>query len=188
MPGIPESCQVLYLSPVAMRALASQRIAGGTRISVPAGGDGYVLMTEDPQVIHSLRQRVAYDGPKTVQQERDLVVQRAQMFVDTGKRLVQLGYNADLVTREFATINQQLAQLEPLQMSGQVEKSHELAAVVMQRLDAAIAEQRRAIAGPVALASNPLAVSYRYVFGVRRDAAGARFDEPQRKPAGGRRL
>ena len=44
-------------SPVAMRLLPSQRIAGGTKISLPNAGDGLVLMTEDPQVIQQHAQR-----------------------------------------------------------------------------------------------------------------------------------
>jgi hypothetical protein len=159
VPGVSESIQVFYLSPAGMRALPSQRITGGTRITLPGGGADLVLMTEDPQVIQSLRQRVARDGPKTVQIEHDLAVQKSQAFARAGQRLAQLGYNSDSVTREATAINQQIAQLDTLLTSGQLEQAHDLANAIMRKLEGAMIESERAICPPAGLDSNPLATS-----------------------------
>ncbi len=159
VPGIPETSQVFYLSPAAMQTLPSQRIAGGTRISLPASGDGFVVITEDPQVIQNLRQRVAREGPKTVQLERDLAVQQARLFAGTAQKLVQLGYNLDAAARESASINQQLARLDGLLTTGQIEQSHQFAAAVTQNLARSTAVQRHAIVAHADLESNPLAAS-----------------------------
>jgi hypothetical protein len=160
VPGIPESSQIFYMSPAAMRSLLSQRIAGGTRFTVPPGGDGFILITEDPQVIYNLRRRISRDGPTLVQMERELTTQRARSFAETSQKLIQLGYNADLAAREVTKINQQVGQLESFIASGQMEQAYDTAAVAMRNLDKAAREQRKAILGPVAWTSNPLSVSF----------------------------
>jgi hypothetical protein len=159
LPGVPESCQVFYLSPSTMRLLASERIAGGTKITLPVASDGLVLITEDPQVIQSMRQRVSRDGPKTIQIERDLAVQRAHVLASGGQKLAQLGYNSELVAREIAAINQQIAQLDSLFTSGQLEQAHVVAEGVMQSLERAAADEHSAAATPATFESNPLAAS-----------------------------
>ena len=95
-----------------MRTLPSERIAGGTKLAIPAAGGGYVVMTEDPQVIQSLQQRVARDGGKTVQLERDLAARRARAMAYSSQRLAQVGLNAEVAAREAAAVNQQLAQVD----------------------------------------------------------------------------
>jgi hypothetical protein len=71
VPGVPESCQVFELSPAALRTLPMQRVAGGVRLAMRPDDDSFILMTEDPQVIQSLRQSIARDGARIVHLERD---------------------------------------------------------------------------------------------------------------------
>ena len=59
VPGIPVSNESFLLSPTGCSALASTRVAGGTRIEVPRDFDGYILITEDPAAITGFRQRIA---------------------------------------------------------------------------------------------------------------------------------
>jgi hypothetical protein len=159
VPGVPESSSVFYLSPGAMRTLPTQRVAGGTKISLPGQGDGFVLITEDPQVIQSLRQRLARDSQSTVQLERDLAVQRSRKLADTAARLAQLGVSADEVTKSVAAVNQQITQLDGLFAAGQLGPAHDSIAAVMRNLDAAESDQRKAVTGALALDSNPLGES-----------------------------
>lgn len=157
VPGVPETSQVFYFSPAVMRTLPSQRIAGGTKISLPAAGGGYVLMTEDPQVIQSLQQRIGRDGVKTVQLERDLAARRVREMAYGSQRLMQVGLSADVAAREAAAVNQQLVQVDSQLAAGHAEQAHDTIAFLMQQIEAAQAAARLAIAAPVVLESNPLA-------------------------------
>jgi len=157
VPGVPETSQVFYFSPTTMRTLTSERIAGGTRLAIPAAGDGYVAMTEDPQVIQNLQQRVARDGGKTVQLERDLAARRAQAMAYSSQRLAQVGLNAEVAARDAAAVNQQLALVDSQLAAGRAEQAHDAIAALMKQIEKATAEQRLAIAPPTVLESNPLA-------------------------------
>ncbi len=157
--GVPETSQMFFLSPAVIRILSSQRVAGGTRVKQPGGGEGFILITEDPQVIQSLRQRIAHDGAATVQLERDLAARQARQMASTCQRLAQLGYNSDLAMRIAATVNQQVPQMDSLLAGGQVEQAHDLAVSAGQQLERADDEQRQAVESRGLFDSNPLAVS-----------------------------
>jgi hypothetical protein len=159
VPGVPESSGVFYLSPGAMRTLPTERVAGGTKISLPGQGDGFVLITEDWQVIQSLRQRLARDSKSTVQLERELAVQRSRKLADTAARLAQLGTNADAVTKNVAAINQQITHVDGLIAAGQLGPAHDGLAVVLRSLDRAEGDQRKAIIGAAPFDSTPLSAS-----------------------------
>jgi hypothetical protein len=157
VPGVPETSQVFYFSPAVMRTLPSQRIAGGTKISLPAAGGGYVLMTEDPQVVQSLQQRVGRDGVKTVQLERELAARRVRAMAYASQRLTQVGLSAEVAAREAAAINQQLAEVDSQLAAGHAEQAHDAIAFLQQQIERAQADQRLAIAAPAVFESNPLA-------------------------------
>jgi hypothetical protein len=156
VPGIPETSQVFYFSPTTMRALGSTRIAGGTRLSIPAAGGGYVVMTEDPQVIQSLQQRVARDGARTLQLERELAARRARALASSTQRLAAVGVNAEIAARATAAVNQQLAQVDSQIAAGRLEQAHDAIAILLNEIDRATADQRLAIAPNTILESNPL--------------------------------
>jgi hypothetical protein len=156
VPGIPETSQVFYFSPTTMRPVASSRIAGGTKLSVPAAGGGYVVMTEDPQVIQSLRERVSRHGARTLQLERELAARRARSLAYSTQRLAQVGFNAEVAAREAATVNQQLAQVDSQIAAGRLEQAHDAIAILLKEIDRATAEERLAIAPGTILESNPL--------------------------------
>lgn len=170
VPGIPESSRAFVLSPVVLRPLPMQRVAGGTRVTLPSSRDAYVLITEDPQVIQGLRRRIARDGPAIVRVQRDLIVQRAELVADTTRRLTQLGYNADALTRAIGSENLQLSQIDAQLAAGRVEEASELINAANSALNDACAEQRRSVGTPAAFDSNPLALSFGQV------AANAAFD------------
>ena len=156
VPGVPETSQMFYLSPASMQTLPSHRIAGGTRVTLPAVGTGFVLMTEDPIVIQSLRRRIARDGPKTVQLEHDVAVDRARTFISASQRLAPPGENSQAASRRLATMNQQLAQMDSLLAAGQIEKAHEAAVAVTLSIDRAADEQRKTAGARAIFESDPL--------------------------------
>lgn len=157
VPGVPETSQVFYFSPTTMRTLPSERIAGGTRLAIPAAGDGYVVLTEDSQVIASLQQRVARDGAKTAQLERDLAARRVRAMAYRSQRLAQVGLNAEVAAREATAVNQQLALVDSQLAAGHAEEAHDAFTALMKQIERVTAEQRLAIAPPTLLESNPLA-------------------------------
>ncbi len=157
IPGVPETSQVFYFSPTTMRTLPSERIAGGTKVSIPAAGGGYVVMTEDARVIQSLQQRIARDGGQTVQLERGLAARRARAFAYSTQRLVQAGLNAEIAAREAAAVNQQLAQVDSHLAAGRAEQAHQATNALLRLIEASLAEQRAAIMTRATLESNPLA-------------------------------
>jgi hypothetical protein len=157
VPGVPETSQVFYFSPAAMRTLPSERIAGGTKLALPAAAGGYVVMTEDPQVIQSLQQRVARNGGKIVELERDLAARRMRAMASSSQRLAQVGLNAEAAAREAVALKQQLALVDSQLAAGHAEQAHDAIAILMKEIDRTTAEQRLAIAAPTVLESNPLA-------------------------------
>lgn len=159
VPGVPETSQVFYLSPAAMRSLPSQRIAGGTKMAIPGSGDGYLLMAEDPQVIQVLRQRVIREGGKIIQLERDLAVRRARDVAYCGQKLTALGFKAEIAARNAAAVSQQLPQADSQLAAGQMEQAYETLAIVRRQLNEAEDDQRQAVATGAVFESNPLAVS-----------------------------
>ncbi|HEX5472740.1 MAG TPA: hypothetical protein VFW73_12690 [Lacipirellulaceae bacterium] len=160
VPGIPETSEAFYLSPAAMHILSSERVAGGTRVKLPSGGEGFILMTEDPKVVQSLRERIAREGSATVQLERDLAAQQARALASAGQRLTQLSYSAATAMQEAALANQQTAQVDSLLAGGHIEEAHILAANTRPGLDRVTEEQHRAVAPSAAFESDPLAMFF----------------------------
>ncbi len=160
VPGIPESSQAFILSHVALRALPTQRVAGGTRLALRSLENELVLITEDPQVVQNLRQRIARDGGQFVRLQRDLAAQRATLIAQTAHRLTQLGYSANSAERAVASANAQLVQSDALLASGQIEQACRIVEASNRALAQEADEQRRGVATATAFHSNPLALSY----------------------------
>lgn len=159
VPGLSETNQVFYLSPVAMRSVDSQRVAGGMRMTMPAAEDGFLLITEDSTVIGVLRQRVMRDGPKVVQLERDLSAQRARTLALAAPRLVPLGYSQEIAAQDAAVISQQRAQIDAYLSAGQIEPAHAVAAGLLKHIGESAEQQRRVTATNYWFESNPLSLS-----------------------------
>ncbi len=160
VPGVSESSQTYFVTPISMRSLTSERIAGGTRISTPTGNDGFIVITEDPKVVQSLRQHIARHGSQIVRLERDLAVSRAQAVFQTDQRLTQLGLSSKLSANDAATVNARLAQLDALMTSGQLEQAQALVAAANADSRRMVAEQRQIAIVASGLSSNALGLSY----------------------------
>lgn len=64
VPGVSESSQAYYVTPVSLTAVATSRVAGGTSLSIPTASDGLVVVTEDPLITQAIRQKVARQAPE----------------------------------------------------------------------------------------------------------------------------
>jgi hypothetical protein len=159
VPGVSESSQVYFLTPVSFRSLSSQRIAGGTRIEVPALDNAFLVITEDPQVVQSLRQHVVRHATKTLRLERDLAVERARSIFRIEQQLAQSGVKPTLTAADATNVNTQLAQLDALLASQQLETVHQSISAVNAELER-LQSVQQAPFSPAGLASNALALSH----------------------------
>ncbi|MCI0331761.1 MAG: hypothetical protein L0228_00880 [Planctomycetes bacterium] len=160
VPGVPESCQVFSLSPVALKTLPIQRVAGGTRFVLRPDDDTFVLMTEDPKVVQSLRQLIARDGVKIVRAERDRAALQAAAVAEMARGLAQLGVNTSAATQAAASANGQLQQVNAALTINRTEQAHQVVIAANQALEQARDELRRGVTLPSQLVSNPLALSH----------------------------
>ena len=159
VPGVPELSQVYFMTLASMRLLSSERVAGGTRITVPAPGDGLVVITEDSQVVQSLRQHILHHGSQSLRLERDLVIERAKSVFDVDQRLARAGVKPTLSANDASAVNARLAQLDTLISSGQLEEAQELAATEKAEIRRMIAAQERAVGLASGLENNALALT-----------------------------
>jgi hypothetical protein len=160
VPGVPESSQAYALSPTSMRLLPLDRVAGGTRLSLPATGQAFALITEDPRVLQSLRQRASREGGRFARLERELLALRAALLAENARRLAQLGYRNNLPARASASLDDSLRQLDGQLAGGHWEQACLIGASAESIFAQAVADQRRAVGASQAFESHPLALSY----------------------------
>jgi hypothetical protein len=167
VPGVSESSQAYFVTPASMSSLSTsmQRVAGGTRVTLPFALGGLVVITEDPQVIQSLRQQVARRAAQTVRLERDFTVARAQSVFEIDRRLAELGIKPTIGAGVAASINAWLAQLDLLMNSGQFDETQQLIATIAEETRRLMAEQQRAVGATEGLQSNALGLTYHRLAG-----------------------
>ncbi len=164
VPGIPESCQVYLLSATSMRPLATQRVAGGTRIVLPAHQAGMILLTEDPKVVQSFRQHVTNNSTITARLMRNAIEQEAKQVGVVGRELQRLGYATDNISRAVASAEFQLRQYDTLMASGRADAASELADMVDRNVQLRAGELRQLARLPSALVSHPLSLGFEQLF------------------------
>jgi hypothetical protein len=157
VPGIPDSNQAFLLTPVALRPLATKRVAGGMRLTMGTPSDGLIVITQDPQVIAGLRQRIAREGPATIRLARELAKLEAESITATRERLAPMGYDCGRADALSAAANRLLRQVDALLPTGRVEGAEALLTAARGRLAQAADELRRSV-GPGA-AGDPLALA-----------------------------
>ncbi|HEX4414539.1 MAG TPA: hypothetical protein VH107_12985 [Lacipirellulaceae bacterium] len=160
VPGVAESAQVYALTPVSISAISPQRVAGGTRLTMPAGANAMVLMTEDPQVVQALRQRIVRQANQTARLQRDFVVARAQSVFQIDQLLSQLNLKPTLNAAAAASMNTQLGQLDSLLGSGQLEEAQTAMDSISAEERKIVAEELRAAGVTTGLQSNALGLTY----------------------------
>jgi hypothetical protein len=158
VPGISESSQVHFLTPVSLRTLTSERPAGGTKFSIPSA-DGLVVITADPKVVQSLRQHIQRHAAQTLKLERELLVEMTRAAFQTDQRLAQLGHRALVSANDASAMSARIAQLDAAISSGQFEQAERLAHAAMAENDTLVDSQRLALLPTGGLQSNALFVS-----------------------------
>jgi len=158
VPGVPDSCQVYLLTPVALKALPTQRIAGGTRFAMRPDDDTFVLMTEDPKVVRGLRDHIARNGERMVRLLRESAALNAAVISETASRLKQNGVDASAAAQAAASAAPLLRQVDAALASRHVEQAYGGAVAANEKLDQAAGEMRRGAGGQSGLHSNPLAL------------------------------
>lgn len=158
--GIPDSNQVFLLTPASMRPLAAKRVSGGTRLALEAADDGLVVISQDPQIIVSLRQRIARDAPGTLRLERELARLQAAAISETSRSLAKLRYNCQVADEFAAAAEAKLQQADSLLAAGRGEQAHVAISAARRQLRQAVDQQRRIVGQAAGVGSYPLAVSY----------------------------
>jgi hypothetical protein len=159
IPGVPETCQVYSLSPVAFQTVPVMRVTGGTRFVVGTEQASLVLMTEDPRVVQSMRQMIVRDGPKVVRAERDLAALQVGSLAESARRLSQEGFNTSAALQAAAGANAQLQQIDAALAINHLEQSYELAVALNRSVSELTTDFRRGINPPATMVSNPLAAT-----------------------------
>jgi len=159
VPGVPESNRAYLLSPAGLRPLPSKRIAGGIRIVLEPDDDGFVLMTEDQQVVAALRRRTERTGLQAVRLQRELAVGRLASVVSTGERLQRLGYKVPDEGQIVAAAKAQIGRCDTLLATGNVERAYQAAGAARRTIGQIADRQRGSVLHPNDLISSPLAAS-----------------------------
>ena len=158
VPGVSESSQVYFLTPVSLRTVSSERVAGGTKFVVPSA-NGLVLITEDQKVVQSLRQHLAQHGAQTLRLERELVVTQVRSMVQTDQKLAQLGYRSLPTVAFAAEINARIAALDAAMNAGQFELAQTLIHTALTDCRRVITDRQRQLQPPDDLQSTALKLS-----------------------------
>jgi hypothetical protein len=160
VPGIPQTNDAFLLSGTSLESLAAKRVAGGMRIVVDRGQPSLVLLTEDPAVIASFRQRVAGGGRRAAQLQVSLASTRVRALSAVAPQLSRLGASTKQLDKAIGAANADVAQANSLLAAGNFDASYQRSASARRLLADAIAEQRLTGAESSLLESVPFGTSH----------------------------
>ncbi|MEO2048807.1 MAG: hypothetical protein ABGX16_19800 [Pirellulales bacterium] len=82
VPGVPESCEVYFLTPAGASTIRHRRVTGGIRIMFDSHvPDGFVLFTEDGHAFSGVARYIQRHSNRTTQRTRDLASNRLQRIL-----------------------------------------------------------------------------------------------------------
>lgn len=163
IPGVSESSQAYFVTPVSMTSLITERVAGGTRLTVPAPNAGLVVVTEDPLIVRALRQRIDRQASATLRLERDMLAATAQSLVEADRRVGQLRGKAVLAATETASVNTRLSQLDSLISANQAEAAQSLQTMLQSDVDRLMREARRSVGLDSGLENNAYGLQFAHL-------------------------
>jgi hypothetical protein len=140
---------------VALKTVPIQRVAGGTRFAFRPAEDAFVLMTEDPKVVQSLRQHISRSGDRVVWLLRESAALKTAAITTAARRLTQCGVNCNVALQTSAGTAAVLQQVDQARASHRVEQAYDAAVAANETLDQAAIQLRQAVGSPT-LYSNPL--------------------------------
>lgn len=160
VPGIPESNEAFRLSGASLESVPSKRVAGGMRVVLDRRDPGLVLLTEDPTVIASFRQRVTRGARRAAQLQYSLASTRARALSSVAPRLSRVGASTKPLDRAIGVANSEIAQANSLLAAGNFDASCQRSSRARRLLAEAIAEQRLTDADSPHLNSVPFGTSH----------------------------
>ncbi len=163
IPGVPESSQAYFVTPVSMGSLATERVAGGTRLKVPTPDAGFVVITEDPLIVRALRQRIDRQAAATLRLERDSLVATTQALVATDRRLAQVRGKGSTTSVDTASINARLAQLDSLIGANQAEPAQLLLANLQAGVNRSLRDEKQSAGLESGLENNAFGLQFAHL-------------------------
>jgi hypothetical protein len=158
VPGVSESCRVYAFSPVALKPLPVQRVAGGTKFNFQPLEDTFILLTENPRVVQSLRQHISQYGERIVRLRRESAALQLASLNDTTRRLAQAGFQITSASQIAASASGMLQQADTALASRYLDNAYQAVAGAGTLLDQAAGELQRIASVPAVKLSNPLAL------------------------------
>jgi hypothetical protein len=111
IPGVPESNDAYELTPASFRPLAHKRVAGGTRVVLPDGERGsLVVLTQDSQVVANLSRRAAKIRRRAAELQQELARMHLARIDDVQSRLAVGGHSTPDTPRLLETARASLKQ------------------------------------------------------------------------------
>ncbi len=89
VPGVPESVDVLEITPGGLRPLTRRRVAGGLKVTLDEFSvTSLVLLTQDPQVVAALARRLAQFGKPAAERQRSVVQAKLRLAEEVHMKLI----------------------------------------------------------------------------------------------------
>lgn len=186
IPGVPVSNEAFALSPAGFQTLASQRIAGGTRVEVARDFAGYILMTEDASVISAFRQRVARGARRAAQVQFGLAASQSRLLGDAARQLPGFGVSTKTLDQAIGAADAELKLAGASIASGNFEAGYRQSTRALQILNLAIEDTDRRVADGPTFDSVPSVVQPApFLARVAFDHALAKFRTGENQLVGG---
>jgi hypothetical protein len=155
VPGVAVSNETFLLTPAGMQRLAAERVAGGMRVVVDRGAGGLILMTDDPVVVGSFRQRVADGARQAAVLQRDLAAASAKLLPAASRIVTQSGAGDGAVAEALRTAGVELARANSQLAGGNMDGAYQAAGSARRILAEAADHERRRLATAPRLSSTP---------------------------------
>jgi hypothetical protein len=160
VPGIPDSNSAYQMTPASLRPVATRRVAGGTRLVLETADDSLVVITQDPQVIVGLRQRIAHDGPSMLRLLREWIGLQSAAVADTSGRLARFGVDVRAAGKFLAAADSAVRQGDALLAAQRADEAYASYSAGRRFLRQAADEQRRTWSAREGGGSYPLGIAY----------------------------
>lgn len=91
IPGVPESVDVLEITPGGLRPLTRRRVAGGLKVTLDEFSvTSLVMLTQDPQVVAALAHRLAQFGRPAAERQRSVAQAKLRLAEEVHGKLIGL--------------------------------------------------------------------------------------------------
>jgi hypothetical protein len=156
VPGVPISNEAFLLTPAGMRRLTAERVAGGMRVIIDRDANAMVLMTDDPSVVGSIRQRVAAGAQQAAVLERDLAVASAKLVPNASALPESSTASAGPLLAAAPSARSEIGRANAQLGAGNMDGAFRAASAARRLLAEAAKRQQRLVASAPPFSSTPL--------------------------------